>query len=327
MSRIKRPAGPKSRSQGHKPGSSRHIRERSSFRDDTKSRRFPFVKVDVFSSRALEGNQLAVFPDARGLRDSEMQALAREMNLAETTFVLPRTRTVESKQGVKVRIFTVQEELEFAGHPTLGTAFVLRKGNQSEVALELKVGRIPVRFEQVDGELFGEMQQRDPVMGSFHDKSAVAAAAGLAPDAIDSDLPIQTVSTGMPFAMVPLRGLAIMRELNASWKRMAEYLASTDAKFLYFVTRETVDPKARLHARMIFYNGEDPATGSAAGCCAAWMVAQGVARPDERVLIEQGLEIRRPSRIFVRAARRGNEIVNVRVGGNVVKVMRGEVQL
>jgi trans-2,3-dihydro-3-hydroxyanthranilate isomerase len=126
---------------------------------------------------------------------------------------------------------------------------------------------------------------------------------------------------------VPLRSLEAIRNLSPSWKRMAEYLEPTDAKFLYFVTRETVDPKARLHARMIFYNGEDPATGSAAGCCAAWMVAHGVARPDERVLIEQGLEICRPSRIFVSAARTGNGIVNVRVGGNVVEVMRGEVLL
>ncbi len=290
-------------------------------------RRFAFVKVDVFSARALEGNQLAVFLDARGLRDSEMQALAREMNLAETTFVLPRPRAVEAKQGVKVRIFTVQEELEFAGHPTLGTAFVLRKANQREVTLELKVGRIPVRFEELNGKLFGEMLQRDPVMGSFHDKRAVALAAGLEPDAIDPDLPIQTVSTGLPFAMVPLRSLEVIRNFNPSWKRMAKYVEPTDAKFLYFVTRETVDPKARLHARMIFYNGEDPATGSAAGCCAAWMVAHGVARPDERVLIEQGLEIQRPSRIFVRASHTGNGIVNVRVGGNVVKLMRGEVFL
>ena len=292
-----------------------------------KPRRFAFVKVDVFSAKALEGNQLAVFLDARGLRDSEMQALAREMNLAETTFVLPRPRAVESKHGVKVRIFTVQEELEFAGHPTLGTALVLRKAKQPEVALDLKVGKIPVRFEELNGKLFGEMRQRDPVMGSFHDKSAVAAAAGLEPGDIDPDLPVQTVSTGIPFAIVPLRNLEVIRNFSPSWKRMAEYVEPTDAKFLYFVTRETVDAKARLHARMIFYNGEDPATGSAAGCCAAWMVAHGVAGSDERVLIEQGIEIQRPSRIFVRAARTGNEIVNVRVGGNVVKLMRGEVFL
>jgi len=186
-------------------------------RDGTrKPRRFAFAKVDVFTSRALEGNQLAVFLEARGLRDREMQALAREMNLAETTFVLPRPRTVEAKQGVKVRIFTVQEELEFAGHPTLGTAFLLRKGSQREVVLDLKAGKIPVRFEDLNGKLFGEMQQRDPVMGSFHDKRAVALAAGLEPDAIDPDLPIQTVSTGLAFAIVPLRSLAVIRGLSPS---------------------------------------------------------------------------------------------------------------
>lgn len=292
-----------------------------------KQRRLAFVKVDVFSSRPLEGNQLAVFTDARGLRDSAMQALAREMNLAETTFVLPRPAAAEKKQGVKVRIFTVAEELPFAGHPTLGTAFVLRKSNQREVTLDLKVGKIPVSFEQLKGNLFGEMKQRDPVMGSIHDKRGVAQAAGLHPEAIDPNLPVQTVSTGVPFVIVPLRGLETIRNLAPGWKHMAEYLERSDAKFFYFASRETVDPSARLHARMIFYNGEDPATGSAAGCCAAWMVAHGVAKSDERVLIEQGLEIRRPSRIFVRATHTGNGIVNVRVGGNVVPVMRGEVLL
>ncbi|HYY70404.1 MAG TPA: PhzF family phenazine biosynthesis protein [Terriglobales bacterium] len=292
-----------------------------------RQRRFAFVKVDVFTSRPLEGNQLAVFPDARGLHKSEMQELAREMNLSETTFVLPRQRRVELKRGIKVRIFTVDEELPFAGHPTLGTAFVLRQRNQREVALDLRIGRIPVCFEELDGQLFGEMQQRDPVMGSFHDKRAVAPAAGLEFEDIDPKLPIQTVSTGVPFAIVPLRSLAAIHNLRASWKNMADYLKATDAQFLYFVTRETVDPKARLHARMIFYNGEDPATGSAAGCAAAWMLAHGVTRPDERVLIEQGIEIKRPSRIFVRAGRGVNKIVNVRVGGNVVMLMRGEVFL
>ncbi|MGA7049154.1 MAG: PhzF family phenazine biosynthesis protein, partial [Candidatus Sulfotelmatobacter sp.] len=109
--------------------------------------------------------------------------------------------------------------------------------------------------------------------------------------------------------------------------RAAEYLAKTAGKFFYFVTRETVDRDARLHARMLFYNGEDPATGSAAGCAAAWMVAHGIANPDERVLIEQGVEMKRPSRIFVRASRIDNRVVNVRVGGHSVEVMRGEVFL
>ena len=125
--------------------------------------------------------------------------------------------------------------------------------------------------------------------------------------------------------MVPLRGLEAIRRLNVDQRAAAEYLSKTDGKFFYFVTRETVDPSGRLHARMIFYNGEDPATGSAAGCCSAWMIACGVAKPDERVLIEQGIEIKRPSRIFVRAGKKDDRVVNVRVGGNVVEILRGEL--
>ena len=105
----------------------------------------------------------------------------------------------------------------------------------------------------------------------------------------------------------------------------AEYLSRTDGKFFYFVTRETVDAASRLHARMIFYNGEDPATGSAAGCCSAWMVACGIAKPDERVLIEQGIEMKRPSQIFVRSGKKDDRVVNVRVGGNAVEILRGEI--
>jgi trans-2,3-dihydro-3-hydroxyanthranilate isomerase len=112
--------------------------------------------------------------------------------------------------------------------------------------------------------------------------------------------------------------------MRVDLNRAGEYLEKTGGKFFYFVARETVDPAARLHARMLFYNGEDPATGSAAGCTAAWMVAHGVVQPDERVLIEQGVEMQRPSRIFVRASRRDNRVVNVRVGGNAIEVMRGE---
>jgi trans-2,3-dihydro-3-hydroxyanthranilate isomerase len=112
--------------------------------------------------------------------------------------------------------------------------------------------------------------------------------------------------------------------LQVDLNRAAEYLAKSGGKFFYFVTRETVDREARLHARMLFYNGEDPATGSAAGCTAAWMAAHDVAKSDERVLIEQGVEMKRPSRIFVRASRNDNRIVNVRVGGNSVEVMRAE---
>jgi len=152
--------------------------------------------------------------------------------------------------------------------------------------------------------------------------------AGLRATDIASDLPIQTVSTGVAFAIVPVKSCQALSELQLDWKTVNGYLqGSSDAQFFYFVTRETKDPAARLHARMIFYNGEDPATGSAAGCAAAWMVRHGVAQPDERVLIEQGIEARRPSRIFVRAGMKGDRVTNVRVGGHAVEVLRGEVVL
>jgi trans-2,3-dihydro-3-hydroxyanthranilate isomerase len=294
----------------------------------TQTRRLALAQWDVFSSKPLEGNSLAVFSDGRGLSDAEMQAIAREMNLSETTFILPRGTEVEREHGVRVRIFTVQEELPFAGHPTLGTAFALR-GNSgtSEITLELNVGKVPVRFEDSPEPAFGEMTQVDPEFGGEHDRDAVAQATGLRPDDFDASLPIQTVSTGLPYAITPLKSLAVMQNLRLDLNRAATYLETSGTKFFYFVTRETVDREAGLHSRMLFYNGEDPATGSAAGCAAAWMVEHGVAKSEERVLIEQGVEMGRPSRIFVRASRRDNRVVNVRVGGNAIEVMRGEFLL
>ncbi|HEX6503125.1 MAG TPA: PhzF family phenazine biosynthesis protein [Terriglobales bacterium] len=284
------------------------------------------VQVDVFTSTALEGNSLAVFLDGSGLSTDQMQSLAREMNLSETTFILPSS---SSGNGSRVRIFTVQEELPFAGHPTLGTAFVLR-GNtgKAKITLELNVGKVPVSFEDELGKpCFGEMTQLDPKFGETHDPGVVADACGLPTDAIESSLPIQTISTGVGFTVVPIRSLATLQALHIDFARADKYLSQRDAKFFYFVSRETIDPNARLQARMFFYNGEDPATGSAAGCAAAWMVAHSVARPDERVLIEQGIEMKRRSRIFVRASKQANRVVNVRVGGNVVEIMRAEVFL
>ena len=299
----------------------------------TKKRQLGMAQWDVFSSRALEGNSLAVFFDGRGLGDAEMQSIAREMNLSETTFFLPRDQVTERERGVRVRIFTVREELPFAGHPTLGTAFALRgESGAAEIALELNVGRVPVRFEdRQDEPAFGEMTQIDPVFGVRHDREAVAQATGLNLDDFDPAFPIETVSTGLPYLVTPLKSLAVIQKLRVDLNRAEQYLAETGSKFFYFVARETVDPAARLHARMLFYNGEDPATGSAAGCASAWMAAHGVAASDERVLIEQGLEMGRPSRIFVRATRENhnhdNRVVNVRVGGNCTEVMRGELFL
>jgi trans-2,3-dihydro-3-hydroxyanthranilate isomerase len=311
--------------------------------------RLPMVQVDVFTDRALTGNSLAVFLDGCSLSTEQMQALAREMNLSETTFILPADAATEKTRGVRVRIFTVQEELPFAGHPTLGTAFVLRgqrdfagthPATPDEIKLDLNVGTVPVRFtEEAELPLFGEMTQKDPVFGAIHKIDDIARLTNLSVAEFDDSATIQTVSTGLPYTMVALRSLSAMGKLRLDVDRADEYLKSRGGRFFYFVCRETVNPKARLHARMIFYNGEDPATGSAAGCCAAWMVAQGIAASDEQVVIEQGLEMHRPSSIFVRAtklATKGesqrenftdNHVANVRVGGNYVEVLRGEVTL
>jgi trans-2,3-dihydro-3-hydroxyanthranilate isomerase len=155
----------------------------------------------------------------------------------------------------------------------------------------------------------------------------VARVTDLTLEDIADDVPIQTVSTGNAFAIVLLRSRAALENLKATWPRMRDYLEKTETKFFYFISREPVNPAARLQARMPFYNGEDPATGSAAGPCIAWAVKYGVIAPGEQALIEQGVEIKRKSRIFVRADREGDKIVNVRVAGHAVKVVQGEVLL
>jgi trans-2,3-dihydro-3-hydroxyanthranilate isomerase len=295
------------------------------------TRRYAYVQWDVFSSEPLTGNPLAVFTDARGLGDSEMQALARETNLSETTFIIPREDAVERESGVRVRIFTALEELPFAGHPTLGTAMAirsLRRPAPSEIVLDLKGGKTPVSFHtESDGKIFGEMRQRDAQFGETYSREAVAPLIGLRAGDIAEDVPIQSVSTGLDKVILPLKSLTAIRSVRVNFPGVYQLLGRTAGRNFYFVTRETVDPKARLHARQLFEDREDPATGSAAGCAAAWMVKYGVARSDEQALIEQGAEVHRRGRIFVRATRLGEGVGNVRVGGHCVEVLRGEFLL
>src|SRR5206468_11330154 len=254
--------------------------------------------------------------------DSEMQALAREMNLSETTFILPRDAATEVREGKKVRIFTVSEELPFAGHPTLGTALYLSAVQRTdhaqrsdEITLDLKAGKIPVRFtaesenagrERVDGQVFGEMRQRDPEFGTILSREEVAAVIGVEVDEIASEWPVQVISTVLPFAIVPFRSPQSLANLKYSHTQSAEFLERAGARFFYFLCPERRQGRLEARARMIFYNGEDPATGSAAGCAASWMVRYGVAASDEQVVIRQGVEIHRPSEIYVRATRKGN---------------------
>jgi trans-2,3-dihydro-3-hydroxyanthranilate isomerase len=301
-------------------------------------RRFHFVQIDVFSSQRLQGNPLAVFPNAHGLTDAEMQDIARETNLHETTFVLPRDPTVERAQGVQVRIFVPDREIPFGGHPTLGTAMVIRNRilaantpvtPPQQIVLDLKVGRIPVVFtKDASGHVFGEMHQVEPVFGQIHDRETVAGLVGIKSTDISDDGPIQTVSTGLPRAIVPLKELRTLQALRPDLQRVQAYFQhESELTSFYYITRDTHDPVIGLRSRAIYANGEDPATGSAAGCTAAWMVRYGLTKSGQMIHIEQGVEMRRPSHIFARAEKQGDKVLNVRVGGNAVEIAEGEFSL
>jgi trans-2,3-dihydro-3-hydroxyanthranilate isomerase len=267
-----------------------------------------------------------------------MQAIARETSLQETSFIFPRDAAAENSHGVRVRIFTPDQELPFAGHPTLGAAMVIRNrilaaNTRPEfvrrVVLDLKVGSIPVNFtNDAAGQVFGEMHQKDPTFGQIHDRKAVAELMGIKSTDISDDAPIQTVSTGLPFAIVPIKERKTLQSLRPDQEKIRTYLQhAPDLTWLYYVTRDTQDPAVGLRTRGIYQDGEDPATGSAAGCTAAWMVRYGFASSDQTVHIEQGVEIRRPSHIFVRAGREGEKVLNVRVGGTAVEIAEGEYSL
>ena len=304
------------------------------------SRTYEFVQLDVFTQTPLAGNPLAIFPDARGLNNADMQALAREMNLSETTFIFPRDVATEARDGKNVRIFTVEQELPFAGHPTLGTALYLYASEPNpkeaaEIILDLKAGKIPVRFtassenpeRRVDGQVFGEMRQRDPEFGTPLSREEVARVIGIADDEISREWPVQPVSTGLTFTIVPFRNRQTLSDLKFNYTQAAEFLRKSGANFFYFLCPERREGQLEARARMFFYGGEDPATGSAAGCAASWMVQHGVAKNDEQVVIRQGIECRRPSEMHVRATREDGRVSNVRVGGYAVEVLRGTVVL
>ena len=215
-------------------------------------RTYEFVQLDVFTQAPLEGNPLAIFTDAQGLSDGEMQALAREMNLSETTFILQRDAATEAREGKKVRIFTVEQELPFAGHPTLGTALYLYASESNskrpaELTLDLKAGKIPVHFtwnsvnaaaNRVDGQVFGEMRQHDPEFGITLPREQVARIIGVAADEIHSDWPVQPVSTGLTFTIVPFRNQQTLSKLKFNYTQAAEFLKNTCAAFFYFLCPE-----------------------------------------------------------------------------------------
>lgn len=291
-------------------------------------KKLKFYWLDVFTDKQFEGNQLAVFPEASGLDTQQMQAIAKEMNLSETTFITGSREDQEGREVFTTRIFTKEEELPFAGHPTLGTTFLLSQSrNENRITLDLKVGNITVEFHGNSGNVYGEMKQMDPEFGLIHDNRKIAEVLNVKPEDLDSTLPIQTVSTGNPFIIVPFRHLSQLQVLAPNFSKMEKYLQNSDAKFFYTISRETVQKDAIAHARMIYYGGEDPATGSAAGPAAAWMLKNGLISPDSRHHIEQGMEMGRPSKIFVSGSMMDRNPVDIRVGGYCKMLMQGELEL
>jgi trans-2,3-dihydro-3-hydroxyanthranilate isomerase len=293
--------------------------------------------VDVFSQSVLAGNPLAVVMNTADLSPETMQAIAREFNLSETTFIARRPAAEEQSEGVRVRIFTAQEELPFAGHPTLGTASVLKlfapeTVQDNSLRLALKVGRIPVRFEErgdASGAIFGEMTQRDPEFGAELNPPDVARLIGLSLDDLDPSSTPQIVSTGNAFAIVVLRSISGLARLNVNQLEATAWLRDRGARWFYVLAPTVqpgeIDPKYR--ARMQFYGGEDPATGSAAGCAISYLVAHGAVQSAERILVRQGVEVRRPSDLFLSARRDSARVTDVRVAGSTVLVAKGQLFL
>jgi trans-2,3-dihydro-3-hydroxyanthranilate isomerase len=280
-------------------------------------RRFRYFVVDVFTDTPLAGNQLAVFTDARGLSDEEMQRLAREMNFSESTFVLP----AEGEGHARMRIFTPTAELPFAGHPTLGTAFVLAGPLQLlEIRLETKAGVVPVALErEQDRIVFGWMQQPLPTWQPYEDEATLLAALGVE----RSELPVELYDNGMGHVYVTLGSEDEVASLRPNLAVLGDLPATLGINCC-------AGSGARWKTRMFAPGGgfgEDPATGSAAGPLAVHAARHGRIAFGDEIEISQGAEVGRPSTLYARAEGTAEALERVEVGGNAVIVARGEFRL
>lgn len=295
------------------------------------TRPFRYVLVDVFTRRAFGGNPLAVFTDARGLADEEMAAVARELNLSETTFVLP---PADDGAAARVRIFTPAVELPFAGHPVVGTGFVLgSERGASALSLQLGVGSLPVEVDAGDGRI-GAARMEQPLphfRPAEHDRATLAGLVGLGPADLAADQPVEYGSAGVEFLYLPLASLGAVRRARGVERAMRDFSTAPDRLAVYVFTTETERPESAAHARMFSLAlgsdvREDPATGGASGPFGAYLVRHRL-RPAGRLLLEQGYEMRRPSEIEVDVEVAAGDISRVRVGGGVVRLAEGELSL
>ncbi|KPJ58822.1 MAG: phenazine biosynthesis protein [Latescibacteria bacterium DG_63] len=287
-----------------------------------------FYIVDVFAEEKYTGNQLAVFTDSASLSDTEMQRIANEMHFSETTFL---TSLKVKKGGYDVRIYTPQQELPFAGHPTLGTAYVIAKEIIQEpvesLIVNLKVGQIPVSFRQ-DRE-YGEilwMKPNEPTFERILEPESLAEVLGLETTDVDERYPVQEVSTGVPAIMVPLKSLSALKRIQIEMNSYARLGQQADAKIILAFCPETYRSENHLNVRVFaHYYGvpEDPATGAANSCLAGYLTKHHYfAENPADIRVEQGYEIRRPSLLHLKSEERQGRI-DVWVGGKVAMVAVG----
>src|SRR5262245_41268146 len=295
------------------------------------AREHDFVQVDVFTERVFGGNPLAVFLDGRGLDDGDMQALAREMNLSETTFVLPATR---ADCAARVRIFTPAREIPFAGHPTVGTAWVLatrgRLGATARAALEEGIGPVAVELEGDRARpAFVWMSHRDAEFAPpVADRAAAAGALGLDPVALREGAPICVGSTGRPFLLVPLRDREAVDRAALDVPAMRR-AAGEDVPGVFVFAAEKHGAYSRMFAPHVSRIAEDPATGAASGPLGAYLVLHGLVAGGEavRLVSEQGTQMGRQSFVHVRLRGDTRGVSAIAVGGAVVPVLEGRVRI
>jgi trans-2,3-dihydro-3-hydroxyanthranilate isomerase len=286
----------------------------------------PLHIVDVFTHTAHAGNPLAVVTHAAGLSTRKMQAFAREMNFSETTFVLDDAPV---RGAWRTRIFTPAHEIPFAGHPTLGTAHVIRtqlaRGVPETVTLALKIGRVPVVTAQAGRRTLYWMTQPAPRWGGVVAPGAVARALGLRPADLDTRFPVQEVSTGLATLIVPVRTRAALAGIRVDRPRLLKLVEGLEAKSVLAFCVGAADRRHQLTVRVfVDYYGvpEDPATGSSNGCLAAWLARHrvlGTEAIDVRAL--QGVAVGRPSTLHLRTVPLPDGGLEVQVGGGVVDIV------
>jgi trans-2,3-dihydro-3-hydroxyanthranilate isomerase len=301
-------------------------------------RTLKFYQADVFTGQPFGGNPVAVFPDAQGLTDFELQQIAREMNLSETVFVLPPT---DQAAVVRLRIFTPTQEIPFAGHPVLGTFYVLAQlgliavtDGVTRVMQECNIGLYPVEIHAREGQITRVvMTQPKPLflgtVDETEDLFRIAKTLGLQKyQIVDTKAPVMVVSTGLPVVIVPVRTLTAVRSIEPDAAAIVEICEMLGTNGIMVFTTMTVEDHTTVHTRMFapaIGILEDPATGSANGAMGAYLVHNGLVEvgPLTEIIVEQGYEIGRPSRILVQVESDDDAIKTVKVGGQVVMVVEG----